>query len=428
MVSGQAATGLPNYCLSKGEADRVCPLAVLSRVAAAISGLSNLEAILRIGLDITLEFMNGVTGGIMLLDEETNLLCYRVYRGLSDSFAEQMCLRLGEGIAGRVAESGKAIVLDDISLEPGAARPHLINMEGLRAFVSVPLQAKERVLGVMNCASKTERRFTEADIHLLHSIGDQLGIAIEHAKLYERLKKGRERYRQLARQVILTQEEERKRIARELHDETSQTLAGLALNLQALIEMAEIIGIENEQFKAMLKKTHASTVGVNVEVSRLIADLRPALLDILGLVPAIRQYAESSLTPLGIRIQFSLDEIKRILQPEEEVTLFRWVQGAIGNVIQHAQAKNVTITLTHNDGKLTLQVSDDGRGFDPGGVRDVGERGRGYGLFNMRERMDLIGATCIVRSEPGKGTTVAAVIPLGERWKSGRGGAHYAED
>ncbi|HSV31594.1 MAG TPA: GAF domain-containing sensor histidine kinase [Atribacteraceae bacterium] len=425
MGNSETSADLLNYyCLREGLRKKgeytACPLAVLSRVSAAISGLSNLEAILRIGLDTTLEFMNGAVGGIMLLDEETNMLCYHVYRGLSDTYAEHMCIRLGEGIAGKVAESGKAILVNDISRDPGAARPHLISTEGLKAFVSVPLQAKERVLGVMNYGSRTERLFTEADTHLLHSIGDQLGIAIERAKLYEQLKKGRERYRQLARQVILAQEEERKRIGRELHDETSQTLAGLALNLQALIELAEMIGIQNEQFKTMLRKTHAATVGVNIEVSRLIADLRPALLDILGLVPAIRQYAETSLTSLGIRVSFELDELKRILQPEEELTLFRWVQGAVGNIIQHAQAKNVTLSLKKVDGNLVLQVIDDGKGFNMSQVSDGGDKGRGYGLSNMRERMDLIGAMSTVQSEPGKGTTVTAVIPLGERWGSGK--------
>lgn len=414
-----------NFCLKKD--DKTCPMLVVSRVAAAISGLSNLDAILRIGLDTTLEFMDWVAGGIMLLDEETNLLCYHVYHGLSDDYAENMCLSLGEGIAGRVAQSGKAIFLDDISVEPGAARPDLIAKEGLKAFVSVPLQAKERVFGVMNCANKLPRRFTETDIHLLHSIGDQLGIAINHANLYEQLKRERERYRQLARQVILAQEGERKRIARELHDETSQTLAGLALNLQAMIELAEMIGIQNEQFKTILKKTHASTVQVNIEVSRLIADLRPALLDILGLMPAIRQYIETSLAPLGIQVNFRLEELKKTLLPEEEVTLFRWVQGAVGNIIQHAQAKNVLISMMYREGDLVLQVSDDGKGFNPLHLHNPGERGRGYGLFNMKERMNLIGASCSVQTEPGRGTTVTAVIP-NERWLSGKRGAAYAED
>ncbi|HAP32180.1 MAG TPA: hypothetical protein DCQ14_03900 [Firmicutes bacterium] len=430
MKSNKAATELLNYCLSKKDENRACPLVLLSRVASAISGLSNLEAILSIGLNTTLELVDGTAGGIMLLDEDSGLLSYRLYRGLSDEQVEQLYLRLGEGIAGKVAESGKVIIVDDISSDADAIKTHFVSAQGLRTFVSIPLQAKERVLGVMNCASQTLRRFTEADAHLLHSIGDQLGIAIEHTRLGERLKKSREKYRLLARQIILAQEEERKRIARELHDETSQTLAGLALNLQALIEMVDMLGIKNEQFKTMLKKTHASTVRVNIEVSRLIADLRPVLLDILGLVPAIRQYAETSLTPLGIRphFEFALEETKTILQQEEEVALFRWLQSAIGNVVQHAQAKHVIISLQFEDGNLVLRVSDDGRGFDVSKIPETGERGRGYGLFNMHERMKLIGAICSVHSEPRKGTMVRATIPVGERWKSRKAGARYAED
>ncbi|GAI50692.1 unnamed protein product, partial [marine sediment metagenome] len=187
--------------------------------------------------------------------------------------------------------------------------------------------------------------FTRDDMHLLGSIGDQLGIAIERAKLYEQLRRGRERYRHLAQQVLLVQEEERRRIARELHDETSQALTGLALNLEALVEQAEIAGIQDTEFKARLKRTHSLAVQISTEVGRLIADLRPSLLDTLGLVPAIRQHAETHLTPLGINVSFEFEGIGRALPEEVEVGLFRWAQGAIGNIMQHSQAGNATVSL-----------------------------------------------------------------------------------
>jgi GAF domain-containing protein len=181
-----------------------------------------------------LNVMNGTIGGVLLLDEQTQTLSYRVHRGLSPKYAEEMRLSIGEGIASRVAQSGKSILLEDISTDPRAAHPDLIIGEGLKAFISVPLRAKDKILGVINVASHMSHQFTTDDMHLLHSIGDQLGIAIEQAKLYERLRKGRERYQQLARQTLVAQEEERRRIARELHDETSQSLTGLSLSLQAL--------------------------------------------------------------------------------------------------------------------------------------------------------------------------------------------------
>lgn len=392
--------------------DRVDDLVALSRVAAAISGLRNLEAILQIGLDNVVDIVDGAAGGIMLLDEQTKTLCYRVSHNLSPKYAEEMHLSLGQGIAGKVAQTGRAMLLDDISLEPSAARPDLISMEGLRAFLSVPLRAKDDVLGVMNVASHTPRHFTRRDMHLLHSIGDLLGVAIEQANLYEQLRQGRERYRQLARQIILAQEDERRRIARELHDETSQTLSGLALNLQALIEMTEIVGIQDREFTARLRKTHSLAIQINGEVGRLIADLRPTLLDTLGLIPAIRQYAESTLASLGINVSFAFEEVSTPLPPEVEVGLFRWAQGAIGNIMQHSQATEAAFSLRRQGNELVLRIDDNGRGFDVSQLTGIDESGRGAGLFSMKERMYLLGGTCSVESQPGQGTTVTARVPL----------------
>lgn len=387
-------------------------LIALSRISAAVSGLRELESILQIGLDSVLDVMDGAVGGIMLLDEQTKTLSYRVYHGLSAKYTEEMRLSLGEGIAGKVAQNGRSVLLEDISSEPGAARLDLISKEGLKAFLSVPLRARDNVLGVMNIASRASCHFTKRDMHLLHSIGDLLGIAIEQARLYEQLREGKERYRELARQILMTQEEERKRIARELHDETSQTLSGLALNLQALIEIAEIIGIQDTEFKANLKKTHSLAVQISTEVSRLIRDLRPTLLETLGFIPAIRQYAETNLTPLGINVSIKYEGVGKSLPIEVEGGLFRWAQGAIGNIMQHSQAKNVDISLKRQDDELILCIKDDGKGFEVIELTTIDESGRGAGLFSMKERMKLLGGNCLVQSQPGHGATTTARIPI----------------
>lgn len=396
----------------KESEDRDNELMALSRISAAISGLWDLEAILKVGLNSVLEIMNGVIGGVMLLDEQTSTLSYFIYQGLSPKYGEEMRMRLGEGIAGKVAQNGRAILLEDISQEPSAAHPDLIKTEGLKAFLSVPLRAKDKILGVMNVASPMPRRFSKRDMYLLHTIGDILGTAIEQAKLYEQLRKSRERYRELARQILIAQEEERRRIARELHDETSQTLSGLALNLQALIEMAEVAGTQNPEFKERLKKTHSLTVQASAEVGRLIANLRPTVLDTLGLIPAIRRYAETNLIPMGIDVSFELKEAVRPLLPEVEMGLFRWAQGVIGNIIQHSQARNATIALRREGDEVVLCISDDGKGFDVSQLTGIDKNGRGAGLFGMKERIGLLGGTCSVQSQPGKRTTVTARIPI----------------
>ena len=387
-------------------------LLALSRVSAALSDLWDLDATLRVALDNVLNIMNGTIGGILLLDEQTQMLSYRVHQGLSTRYVEEMRMSLGEGIAGRVAESGKSILLEDISADPRAAHPDLVSTEGLKAFISVPLRAKDKVLGVINVASRTPHRFTTNDMHLLHSIGDQLGVAIEQTRLYERLRKARGRYRQLTRQTLMVQEEEKKRLARELHDETSQALSGLALQLQALVDTAEMSGSQDAEFIARLKKVQSLVVQVHSEISRLIADLRPALLDTLGLVPAIRQYAETSLRSLGINVSVETKGVDRRLPPEVEAGLFRWAQGAIGNIAQHSKAKNAAIVLEYRDDELFLRISDDGQGFDVSKITDIEESGRGRGVFSMKERVGLLGGTCSIESQPGEGTTVWARVPL----------------
>ncbi len=387
-------------------------LEALSRVSAALSGMWDLDAILRVTLDNLLDIMNGAIGGILLLDEEAQTLTYRVHHGLGKAYVEGIRLRLGEGIIGRVAQSGKAILLEDISTDPRVAYPALVNAEGLKAFVAVPLRAKDKVLGVINVASRTARSFTSNDMHLLYSIGDQLGVAIEQARLYERLRRARERLRKLARQNLVAEEQERRRIARELHDETSQTLSGIALQLQALVEMAEISGNQDAEFTVGLKKVQSLTVQVHSEVSRLIADLHPALLDTLGLIPAVRQHAEARLHHLGINVSVEIKGRDRRLPSDVEAALFRFVQGAIGNIAQHSKAKNAVIVLEYQPNELLLHISDDGQGFDVSKITDVEESGRGRGLFSMRERIGFLGGTSGVESQPGKGTAVWARVAI----------------
>lgn len=394
-------------------------LLALSRVSAAISGLHELDAVLRIGLDNVLDVMNGTVGGIMLLNEAAQTLSYRVHHGLSEKYAEEMRLTLGEGIAGRVAQSGRAVLLEDISLEPDAARLDLVSSEGLRAFISVPLRAKDNVLGVMNVASRVPHSFTKEDVHLLHSIGDQLGTAIEQAMLHDRLRKARERLRKLARQNLVAEEEERRRIARELHDETSQSLSGIALQLEALMETCARSGNQDATLITGLKKVQALTVQVHKEVSRVISNLHPAVLDTLGLVAAVRQYAKSRLQPLEINVTVEVKGMEVRLPTDVEAALFRVIQGAIGNIAEHSKAKNASIILTYKPDEFSLNVTDDGQGFDVSQITDVEESGRGRGLFSMRERIGFLGGTSGINSKIGAGSTVWARIPIGQDLRYG---------
>ncbi|MDY6912778.1 MAG: GAF domain-containing protein, partial [Chloroflexota bacterium] len=391
-----AERGLENYILRHHH-----HMQALDRISSAVSGLWDLDAVLRVSLEGVLEIIDGDIGGILLLERESLKLRYRVHRGLSATYVEQVQIGVGEGIAGRVAQNGEPILVEDISRDPRTVYPDLVSTEGLKGFASVPLKAKEKVVGVMNIASHDPGQFGTDDLYLLDSIGCQVGTAIEQARLYQRLARGRERYQALLQHSLTAQEEERKRIARELHDETSQAVTSLTLNLQALRSMAEVRGITDAEFTGMFDRTQAMATYAGTEIVRMMKELRPTLLDELGLAAAVNRYARNTLEPLEIEVETEFIGMDEHRVPSEiEVTFFRISQGVIGNIREHSEAKQVSIRLEATDKECILRIKDDGKGFDVSTITKVDDSGRGAGLFIMRERANLMGGTANVISQP----------------------------
>ena len=223
--------------------------------------------------------------------------------------------------------------------------------------------------------------------------------------------------RQLLERIVVAQEDERRRVARELHDEIGQGLSALVLRLGAVEgRLAPEDGAARSQLEAIRDET--SELIRNVR--RLMLDLRPAVLDDLGLVPAIRWCAESHLAPAGIGLRITvagLAERDRLPRRLELVT-FRLAQEAITNIVRHAQARHVAIFLARANGSLELIVEDDGLGFDVERLA-VPREERGWGLAGMRERAALLGGTLSVTSRPQHGTRVSATIPVEDATSAG---------
>lgn len=232
--------------------------------------------------------------------------------------------------------------------------------------------------------------------------------------LYDELQQKEAMREQLLKQVINAQEEERKRIARELHDELAQALIGLLMSLDVAEDVLEP---ELEVVHRQLARTRDITQRALQQTRGLILDLRPTMLDDLGLVPAIRWYVESHLEAAGILITVRTDGEQRRLPPETETALFRITQEAINNVVKHAQATRVTIDLTWKPDEVIVKIEDNGRGFEPEAVMDRGDETRGIGLLGMKERATLLGGTLDILSEPGAGTRVIARLPTLEGMK-----------
>lgn len=387
-------------------------LLALNNISSAVSGLWDLDAVLKIAFNNVLEIVNGTVGGILLLDEENKTLYYRTQHGLSAKYTEEMRVNLGEGVAGRVAQTGQPMLLEDVSKDPRAAHPDLVSAEGLKGCVSIPIKAKDKVIGVMNVVSTLAGRFGSDDVSLLNSISDYLGAAIERAQLYERIETASQRYQALLRHALTAQEQERKRIARELHDETSQALTSLTLSLQAILGMAEMKGIKDAELIEKIKATHSYAVCAGIEVVKLMKELRPTLLDELGLPAAIHRYAKDTLQTQGINVSAEFAGMDERLSPEVEVTLFRVAQGAIGNILEHSAAKNALIKLECDASGCQLNIEDDGKGFDISKITRVDPSGRGAGVFTMKERIKLVGGVCHIDSRLGKGTKLIAKVPL----------------
>jgi signal transduction histidine kinase len=213
--------------------------------------------------------------------------------------------------------------------------------------------------------------------------------------------------RQQLAQVTATQEEERRRIARELHDGVGPTLASLNLRLRTARKRLERDGHPvADEIEELADLVQASIQ----DIRRLIYDLRPTALDELGLMPALREYMARYQEEQSLEVALSLPEGDGRLPAPLETALFRVVQEALANVAKHARARRVEIGLTSDGEGVTLRIADDGRGFDPKAPRSNTH----LGLWSIRERVEQLGGQFEVESSPGRGTTLRIVIPTGE--------------
>jgi signal transduction histidine kinase len=303
-----------------------------------------------------------------------------------------MNLDLDHSKMGRVLERSRServdSVLEDPEVDQQAAR-----RLGVHTGVYIPLVVGGRAIGVVVAHDRLapDARFTDDDVRLAEALAARAAIAVD---LSERVS------RDAVRRVVEAQELERKRLARELHDETGQALTSILLGLKPLEEAASG---DAHAAVAALRELVVSTLQ---NVRRLAVELRPSALDDLGLVPAIDRLARS-FADSGIQVDVEAHIGDQRLPEPVETTLYRIVQEAITNVAKHAEARRLSVTLTRKNGSVVAIVEDDGKGFDPADTDSAG-----LGLIGMRERLALIGGTLRIEASSGAGTTIAAEVPV----------------
>ena len=359
---------------------------------------------------------------VMLIDVLSTLLEVTELRGaavfLADARGKDLTLRVSRGDFPDGAVQGIDIASKALhSRRPMSHRLHSVpgaqpgEADGSGMWmVSVPLWAKSRAVGALSLTFPPGPVPAPDEVEFLGAVGNQLGVALENALLYEELQQ-KERLRgELLARVISAEEEERKRIARELHDEAIQSLSAVVVQLGVIEEGLRAGAKTREQIAAV----RDLMMGAITEVRKAILGLRPSALDDLGLVPALQSFVAERLEEAGVTLHWDATGLRRRLPPEMETALFRIVQEAVNNVIRHAEAETVMIQLREEDARVIAEVEDDGIGFDIARVTRQRAGEAGLGLLGMRERASLFGGTMEAESAPGEGTRLHIEIPFHE--------------
>ncbi len=389
LLAAQAAVAIENARLYESSTRWLRQLEGLNEIGAALASEVELEPL----LDLVARRMRELVGArivLIALPDARGSLAVRAAAGRDDLVG--IAIDQSASKVGRVLERGHTervdAMVDDPEVDQRVAREL-----GVTSAMYLPLTVRGAPIGVVVVHDKlgTDARFDESDVRLAESLVSRAAIAVD---LSERVS------RDALRRAVDAQELERARLARELHDETGQALTSILLGLKHLDDVVETD--EAREATASIRELVAATLQ---DVRRLAVELRPSALDDFGLVPAVERLASnlSEQSDLVVDLEARLGD--RRLPPEAETALYRIVQEGLTNVVKHAAAHRVSITLVRKEAAAVVVIEDDGQGFDPEAVR-----AGALGFTGMRERVELVGGRLTVETSPGAGTTVVAEV------------------
>jgi signal transduction histidine kinase len=405
--------------MSQPTFQRESELSLIYEVAQHISQLQSLSELLpRLVAEVSKTFhYNSV--GILLVDRATKELVARETIGLEHEKHRGFRLPITDkpagGIVGWVAYTGQPCLIPDVRNSPR----YIKTVEQVLCELAVPLKIKDKVTGVLDVQSVAVAGLTEKDEFILTTLASQIAIAVENARLYEELaqaqaetqRKAEQLQRLLARTVDL-QEEERRRIAADIHDSVIQLIYGALYETQGTLQRLPRSAVAT---RIDLGNIQTSLEQAISEIYKAVYDLWPASLDEMGLFPSVQsylvEYEESTNIACKLRIQGNPVRFN----PSARITLFRILQEALYNVRKHANATAVEVIFKFQHKRVEVMVKDDGIGFDQ---EQVLEEQKHLGLISMRERAENIGGTFTIESELGYGSLLVWKFPE-ERVKRG---------
>jgi signal transduction histidine kinase len=297
------------------------------------------------------------------------------------------------------------IVTDLTAQAPRLPIEELMLAAGMRTYTSLPLVTGEQVIGVLNLWQDVPGGIAPELIEMARQVADSLAVAIQNDRANHEVHAGHQELKNLSRRLVEMQENERRYISRELHDEAGQALTTLMVGLKLL---ERDLGRCTPEVEADLEDLKQVAGAVMENQQGLAVYLRPTSLDKLGLVPALRQLVAQFKRQSNVVLETDLAALEGVrLPPSVETTLYRIVQEALANIARHARASNAGIVLSRYRDHVTVIVEDDGVGFD---ALDAVDAGR-LGLVGMRERAEMLGGALTIESMPGAGTSIFIDIP-----------------
>jgi two-component system, NarL family, sensor histidine kinase DevS len=388
LLSAQAAVAIENARLYESATAWSRQLESMQEISEALVGELELPPLLQLVVDRLRELIDARVVAIALPAPDGLRL-----EAVSGELAEMKLHAVipEQSKAGKVLARGRSERVDSILDDPDVDQD-IARRFGAVTGLYVPLASATGPIGIVFAHDKLDRdpRFTSADLRLAEHFAQRAAVAVDLSRRVRR---------DSLRRVIQGQELERRRLARELHDETGQALTSVLLGLKA-VETADDV-------PAALRDLRELVVGTLQEVRRLAVELRPKALDDFGLVPAVERLVDTFRSSTGITVEVESRLGDERLPPEVETTLYRVVQESLTNIAKHAGAHAVSVLLARRDSSAMALIEDDGQGFTGA------DEGRGgIGLAGMRERLALLDGRLLVESDTGSGTTIVAEVPL----------------
>lgn len=368
---------------------------VLNTLSAAISQAPHLSAAMEAAIERLLKITGADIGSIHLLDPVTQDLVLSASRGVTQSFVyNEQRIPMGACLCGLAARIGEVVVSEDLSKDDRLSRSACRD-ERFGSMISVPLQSREKTLGILTLYSKKPHAFSHSNRQLLIAISHHIGAAIENSQLYTKAKEA----------ALL---EERWLISQELHDNVAQSLAYLNMQTKLLENR-----LESELKKPALEEFHQIRQVIQdtyQDVRNMLIDFRTQINEDESLEPALKKYCEDFSARTGIKTEFASDKPLPILELPVRTQVLRMIQESLSNARKHARAAQVNISVRNADSGLRISVEDNGDGFDLHAAQEPAQQH--LGLSIMKERAAHFGGTVRISTAPGRGTVVEIDIPL----------------